>query len=256
MLDTLRPHPPSGYRPRTRETTLHPLVSAELAAFPADSARRFAYELRTAWHDGATHVVFDPRELMGRLASELSWNAHGRPDWRIFEPLLQSALDTGSRIVAGSYERTRVHQIVAAGIHTLDADTRSRLGVGRPLSVATHDAMVREIRVSHCGHPDERRIEPMITTQRLRDAVMASALELAQLESPAVLVAGNRHVRKDCGVPAHLARRIPDATHLPFDIVHFTARTTERDSCDAIAEQLEQLKSAHDSKGGTNNASR
>jgi len=202
------------------------------------------------------------------LATQIGWDAHGWPDWHIYEPVLRIALDEGWRIVAGSYERSRIHQIVANGIHTLDPDTRSRLGVGRPLGVATHAAMVEEIRVSHCGHPDERRIEPMITAQRLRDSIMASAIELARIDSSVVLIAGNGHVRTDWGVPVHVAQRLPDArllsmamlevrpglddpsayaqalaaSALPFDVVRFTARVTERDSCDVIAEQLEQIK--------------
>ena len=32
---------------------------------------RLAYALRTPWHDGTTHVVFEPRELMARLAAQI-----------------------------------------------------------------------------------------------------------------------------------------------------------------------------------------
>ncbi len=49
--------------------TARPAVAVERLEQLPD--RRLAYKLRTPWHDGTTHVVFEPKELMARLAAQI-----------------------------------------------------------------------------------------------------------------------------------------------------------------------------------------
>jgi hypothetical protein len=49
--------------------TARPAIACERLAQLADG--RLAYALRTPWKDGTTHVVFEPRELMARLAAQI-----------------------------------------------------------------------------------------------------------------------------------------------------------------------------------------
>ena len=49
--------------------TARPAIACQRLEQLAD--RRLAYALRTPWTDGTTHVVFEPRELMARLAAQI-----------------------------------------------------------------------------------------------------------------------------------------------------------------------------------------
>jgi len=49
--------------------TARPAVAIERLEELSDG--RLAYQLRTPWHDGTTHVVFEPREFMARLAAQI-----------------------------------------------------------------------------------------------------------------------------------------------------------------------------------------
>jgi hypothetical protein len=49
--------------------TARPAVAVERLEELTDG--RLAYALRTPWHDGTTHVVFEPKELMARLAAQI-----------------------------------------------------------------------------------------------------------------------------------------------------------------------------------------
>jgi hypothetical protein len=49
--------------------TARPAVAVERLRELTDG--RLAYALRHSWHDGTTHVVFEPRELMARLAAQI-----------------------------------------------------------------------------------------------------------------------------------------------------------------------------------------
>lgn len=97
---------------------------------------------------------------------------------------------------------------------------------------------------------------------------MAEALARAGRRDGAVLIAGAGHVRRDRGVPAHLARHAPgtgvaslaflevDATltapaeyaasfdggPLPFDFVWFTPRIDDVDPCAKYRQDLERLR--------------
>jgi hypothetical protein len=54
--------------------TARPAVATERLRELPDG--RFAYALRHPWRDGTTHVVFEPRELLARLAAQVPPRAH------------------------------------------------------------------------------------------------------------------------------------------------------------------------------------
>jgi hypothetical protein len=49
--------------------TARPAIAVERLKELPDG--RLAYALRTPWHDGTTHVVFEPQEIMARLAAQI-----------------------------------------------------------------------------------------------------------------------------------------------------------------------------------------
>ena len=65
---------PAGQRDRLERVcryVLRPPVTSERIALTADGCVRVA--LRRPWADGTTHIVFDPVELLGRLAVLVPW---------------------------------------------------------------------------------------------------------------------------------------------------------------------------------------
>ena len=202
------------------------------------------------------------------LAAAAQWNERGWPDWQIYAPVLSRVTDEKLLVLAGGLGREQIRAVVQSGNDALDPDLRKRLDLDAKLSRKTREAMVEEIRVSHCGHPPKQLINGMVTAQRLKDAYMASQLAAAQISGTTVLIAGNGHTRNDWGVPSHLRRMAPNAARLsiafvevrdeltdpsdygelfgastpPFDLVWFTARVDEIDPCEQFKEQLERLK--------------
>ncbi len=131
--------------------------------------------------------------------------------------------------------------------------------------------MKAEIVAAHCNQLPSAMIEPMVTASLVKDAVMAEALlggaDLGRRDG-AVLIAGNGHVRRDRGVPRHLARLSPGnqvvsigllevvedrltpaaygaffgAAGLPFDFVWFSPRVSIGDPCERFADSLKRAK--------------
>ena len=149
------------------------------------------------------------------------------------------------------------------------------------------DALRKELAGSHCGLLPEEAIEGMAAAQRYRDAHLADALLSAAEryheaaveryrdppspgldpflwgvipQLPAILIAGNGHVRKDRGVPWYLRLRAPTVWAMIFlfveveegktdpklyvprdpegkpaaDLLIFTPRTERGDPCEAM----------------------
>ena len=204
------------------------------------------------------------------LAEATSWNERGWPDWRIYAPVLDQVVRNDLVVVAGSLERSTVREVARSGRDAIEPALRQSLGLDRPIDPADREAMIEEIRDSHCGHAPSQMLDGMVEAQRLRDAFMASQLASAQVSTTTVLVAGNGHTREDRGVPAHLALMAPhaevlavafvevsddvhepaeyaayfDSDELPFDAVWFTARMTDEDPCEQFREQLRKMKNA------------
>jgi len=215
----------------------------------------------------ARHLATAPTDAAG-LADAVNWDRSGWPDWALYQPIAEVALEAGLPIVATNLPRATAEALARDGLDALDPALVTRLGLDQPLSPEAHEAMARELRDAHCGYPSERVVEAMITVQRARDAHMADSLAAAGQPDGAVLIAGTGHVRKDRGVPAFLAIRTPQATvasvaflevstgetaigayaarfglgPLPFDYVWFTPRVDDRDPCEQFEQDLKRLR--------------
>ena len=122
-----------------------------------------------------------------------------------------------------------------------------------------------DIAVSHCDMLDDAMIDRMFAAQRLRDASLANVL--IEAGKPAMLIAGNGHVRLDYGVGQILSLKqtgsllsvglvevhpdspaMIDYEHLfvdgvpIFDVVIFTPRVRDEDPCETFREQLKQIR--------------
>ena len=82
----------------------------------------------------------------------------------------------------------------------------------------------------HCGYLPRAHLGPMINVQIARDLTLAAAITDAVGHSGgqngAVLIAGSQHVRRDAGVPVHLARMLPEASILVIGFVEIAKDKT------------------------------
>jgi uncharacterized iron-regulated protein len=214
----------------------------------------------------AQQLAAHPSDAAG-LAQAVNWQRSGWPDWAMYRPIAEAALQAKLPIVATNLSPATVRSLGQSGAEALDATFAARLGLDRPLAADTQTAMAEEIREAHCGHAAEQQINAMIVVQRARDAQMAESLAAAGQQDGAVLIAGAGHVRRDYGMPAYLGSKAPGASVIslaflevsqdlleppayaarfrqhafPFDYIWFTPRVDDQDPCTAFEEQLKQL---------------
>jgi uncharacterized iron-regulated protein len=202
------------------------------------------------------------------LANAVNWQRSGWPDWAMYQPIAEAALQAKLPVVATNLSPATARALGHSGASALDSALAARLTLDRQLAADTQAAMAEEIRDSHCGYASDHRVEAMLLVQRARDAQMAESLATAGQPDGAVLIAGAGHVRRDYGVPIYLAQRAPGTSvismaflevsqdkrnppdyaarfrhqALPFDYVWFTPRVDDDDPCAAFEEQLKKLQ--------------
>lgn len=127
-----------------------------------------------------------------------------------------------ARVAGGGVARDDLRRAMREGVAAAFGPEPARYGLDRPLPASEQAALEEELAVSHCGALPEAMLAPMAEAQRLRDARFAEALLRAREaaardgapERPAMLVAGDGHVRRDRGVPYVLATAAPDLSTL------------------------------------------
>lgn len=176
-----------------------------------------------------------PKDLSGALDWSPGW------DWSLYGPVVEFAL-------------AQHYPLLAAN---LDADEIQRayrqapdLSGTRANAVAVKNALLGQIRESHCGLLPESQMPAMLAVQQQRDRRMAERLLSAA--TPALLFAGAWHGRKDVGVPLHTldlgAREAPivlmlaeegsEVTSAMADYVWYTPATPPQDYCAQMRENM------------------
>ncbi|HLA29750.1 MAG TPA: ChaN family lipoprotein [Pseudomonas sp.] len=128
-----------------------------------------------------------PRDLLGELAWQRGWA------WSLYGPLLQYALRQPYPVLAANLERAEIGRIYS------QAPALAGLAAAEPVRAA----LLAQIRQSHCNLLPESQLPAMLAVQQQRDRRMAEAMLAAP--EPSLLLAGAFHVRRDLGVPLHLA---------------------------------------------------
>jgi uncharacterized iron-regulated protein len=219
----------------------------------------------------ANHLAFAPNDAAG-LGRAVNWNKSGWPDWAMYQPIAEAALQARLRIVATNLPLAIARKMSSDGLGALEPSVRRELGLDRPLSDAMFATMATDIRNSHCGYASEESVKAMVDVQRARDAQMAQSLIAAGDPDGAILVAGAGHVRNDYGIPVYLTAKaagkqvislaflevddqkpephnyaLPDPNgRLPFDYVWFTPRVDDENPCEKFKSQFENLKKRRD----------
>lgn len=129
-----------------------------------------------------------PVDTIAALAWQPGW------DWSLYGALVQYQLRQPYPLLAANLDRSEIMQIYQA---------RPTLQGSASAAPAVQEKLQADIRESHCGLLPESQIPAMLAVQQQRDRRMAERLLAAP--QPAMLLAGAFHVRKDLGVPLHLA---------------------------------------------------
>ncbi len=129
--------------------------------------------------------------------------------WPMHEALFAAIARSGVPLAGGNLPRDVVRGIARDGEAAWPADLAALL-VRAPLDPAAQAALDADLLAGHCGHLGAQRLPGMRAAQRARDAAMFAALREAGA-APALLLAGNGHVRLDYGVGQLLAALRPQA---------------------------------------------
>ncbi len=246
----------------------HHVLQTRLVRALTAAGRRpaVAFEMLTAEQAPALarFLATAPRDA-GGLGAAVRWADTGWPEWPMYQPIAQAALDAGLPIVAANVPNATARALAKGDRSALPPTLAARFRLDLDLPADVQAEMAEEIRAAHCGHANDTMVRNMIVAQRVRDAAMAESL--LDTGRDGVLIAGSGHARSDRGVPASLrlvqpqaaivsvgfVEVVPDhptpadypdhfgAARLPFDYVWFTARLDDEDPCEAFRKSLEQL---------------
>jgi uncharacterized iron-regulated protein/nucleoside-diphosphate-sugar epimerase len=249
----------------------HHGLQAWIIARIAEAGRRpaVAFEMLDAsQREALDRHLESPGPDADGIAEAVGWEASGWPEFGLYRPIFEAALEAGLAIRAANLARDSAQRLGREGRDALPAELVERLGLDRPLPDAEREAIEAEIIEGHCGHAPRALLPAMVEVQRARDAHMALVLREQARRGPVILVAGNGHVRRDHGVPARLrelggpkavsvgivevddSRRdfrsyafdsSSEGSTPPFDLLWLTPRVDEVDPCERFRDELESL---------------
>ena len=177
----------------------------------------------------ANHLAATPNDAAG-LGQAVNWNKRGWPDWAMYQPIAEAALQAKLRIVPTNLPLATATKMTRNGLAALDPSMVRELGLDRPPPETVFASMAADIRDAHCGYAPEEIVKPMVDVQRARDAQMAESLIAAGDHDGAILVAGAGHVRNDYGIPVHLRTKAPQKRVISIAFVEVDQQKTEPQS--------------------------
>lgn len=131
-----------------------------------------------------------------QVREALDWTAErnaGAWPWSVYGPLVMEAVRAGVPVLGGNLPRTQMRSAMA------------ETGLDATLSAPALVQQRENIRRGHCDLLPAAQIAPMTRIQIARDRALAqTAQEALQPGQTVLLVAGQQHVRRDVGIPAHL----------------------------------------------------
>lgn len=129
-----------------------------------------------------------PADLPKALAWQEGW------DWQLYGPIVRGTLQQRVPLLAANLSPGEMRQAYRQP---------ASLTGERSNAPAVKAALLEQVRAGHCGMLPESQLPAMLAVQQQRDRRMAERLLSAP--QPALLFAGAYHVRKDLGIPLHLA---------------------------------------------------
>jgi uncharacterized iron-regulated protein len=211
------------------------------------------------------------------LGKAVGWDQSGWPEFKLYRPIFAAGLEAGLPIVATNLSRAQLREVRKQGRSALSEQVRTRLAREEPLPASVVKALRAEMEESHCGSLPDAMVDPLVLSQRARNAEIAVRLEGAAADRGGVLVTGKAHARTDRGVPAIVARDLPgkkivtvaftevqpdetdpatykddeeDAGPAPWDFVVFTPGAEREDPCVAFRAHMKKRAEAAAKGGG------
>ncbi len=127
-----------------------------------------------------------------RLQTQLDWQDGW--DWALYGPLVRWGLQVPRRLLAANL-----------GVEQMMHRYRRPPPISSRYSAASRHVLEQTLLASHCGKLDAERLPAMLAIQQGRDEQMARVL--GEASTPALLLAGDYHARRDLGVPVHWQQR-------------------------------------------------
>ena len=148
------------------------------------------------------------REILER---ELDWETSGWPAFDLYAPVFSAA--AGAAWFGAQVPRSAVPDVMSGGVVGWFGEEAGLFGLSTPLSGEEQSTREAEQQASHCNAMPPEMLPMLVDFQRLRDAVLARAVNAALAtagEGPVVVITGNGHARSDRGVPVYLRKARPD----------------------------------------------
>jgi len=125
--------------------------------------------------------------------------------WPLHEPLFAVAAASDHLLVGGNISTELLRALARQG-EAAPPDDLKAVALAAPLADVAREALDEDLIEGHCGVLPKERLPGMRWVQRARDAAMWLALQQVGQgkDKPAVLLAGNGHVRTDIGAPLWL----------------------------------------------------
>lgn len=141
--------------------------------------------------------------------------------WKLYEPLFEAIRSSGLPLYGSNLDRSISKTIFSGGPlpSTMESDYQK--------SALTSDAkrsLEKDLIDGHCGKLPTQYLEPMFKVQRITDISMAQVM---MRHSPAILFAGNGHVRNDYGVPQVLRSLDPSKKRVSIGFIEEERRDSK-----------------------------
>ena len=144
-------------------------------------------------------------------------------DWPAHEKLYDQIRASGTPLVGGNLPKDQARQIFMQGVTALP-DRMAKTYEKSRLDAAAEKILDRDLIDGHCGKLPDRYLLRMRFAQRMTDIALAHTL---LDHKPAVLVAGNGHVRKDYGVPQVIGAVAPELRQISIGFVERSGDSRE-----------------------------
>jgi len=185
--------------------------------------------------DAARQAKYAAADLPAALAWQEGW------DWNLYGPIVRFALSQPYPLLAANLDDSEIRAFYR---------NPPALNGPRSNALSVKKTLLGQISESHCGLLPESQMPAMLTIQQQRDRRMAERMLAAP--TPAILLAGAWHARKDVGVPLHLldlgaaeaptvlmlAEQGDAVTAAMADYVWYTPATPKPDYCEQMRQQF------------------
>jgi len=164
-----------------------------------------------------TYLSAHPDDASG-LGAAVDWSGSGWPQWSLYEPVFQQALDKGWQPIPLMFAGEQSRRILDQGYSAvLGEDALAVLQPATALSDAQKAQVEAVMRSSHCGKLPQEYLPRMVTIQTAKDAYMAWRQTASGPRG--ILIVGDGHARKDRGIPLFLRKINPQANIVVVSMV-------------------------------------